>query len=87
MIFKSLNEGRAAVCAAILLIFTASSPALAQSTTSTPQKKVITGKASFYGGSDGLDSNTTANGDTFDHHDHTAAARTIPLGSKARGPT
>jgi rare lipoprotein A len=63
-------------------------PALAQSATSktdaTPKKKVITGKASFYGGSDGLDGNPTAQGDTFDHHDHTAASKVIPLGSKAK---
>jgi len=48
------------------------------------QKKVIKGKASFYGGSDGFDGQTTANGDTFDHHDHTAAAKAIPLGSEAK---
>jgi rare lipoprotein A len=59
-------------------------PALAQSTTSSAKKKVITGKASFYGGSDGLDGNPTADGDTFDHHDHTAASKVIPLGSKAK---
>ena len=82
------------------LSFIASSPALAQSaatsgTTSgatsgndnvhaAPKKKVIRGKASFYGGSDGFDGQTTANGDTFDHHEHTAAAKTIPLGSTAK---
>ena len=84
-----VKGGRAAgFCAAVFLSLIASGPALAQSTTSkisaTPKKKVITGKASFYGGSDGLDGNTTANGDTFDHHDNTAAAKTIPLGSKAK---
>ena len=35
-------------------------------------------------GSDGLDGQPTANGDTFDHHEHTAASRVIPLGSKAK---
>jgi rare lipoprotein A len=90
MIFLlSFKGGRAAgCCAAALLILTASSSALAQSATSnrmsTSKKKVITGKASFYGGSDGFDGQTTANGDTFDHHEHTAAARTIPLGSTAK---
>ena len=78
----------AGFCAAAFLVLAASSSALAQSTTSnrvsTPKKKVITGKASFYGGSDGLDGQTTANGDTFNHHEHTAASRIIPLGSKAR---
>ncbi len=82
----------AGFCAAVFLNLSlsllASGPALAQSTTThdhtTPKKKVITGKASFYGGSDGFDGQTTANGDTFDHHDHTAAAKTIPLGSKAK---
>ncbi len=72
------------------LSLVASGPAFAQSTTSTdaagatPKKKVITGKASFYGGSDGFDGKTTANGETFDHHDHTAASKAIPLGSKAK---
>jgi rare lipoprotein A len=84
-----LKGGRATgFCAAILLLIAASSSAFAQTGTSshigTPRKKVITGKASFYGGSDGLDGQTTANGDTFDHHEHTAASRVIPLGSKAR---
>jgi rare lipoprotein A len=85
--------GRAAgFCAAVLLvvtlIITASGSAFAQTGTAsriaTPRKKVITGKASFYGGSDGLDGQPTANGDTFDHHEHTAASRVIPLGSKAK---
>ena len=75
--------------AVAFLVFTANSPALAQSTlndaaSAEPKKKVITGKASFYGGEDGFDGKTTASGDTFDHHDHTAAAKTIPLGSKAK---
>lgn len=79
----------AGFCAAVFLVLTVSGPALAESTTSrrhgtAPKKKVITGKASFYGGSDGFDGQTTANGDTFDHHDHTAAAKAIPLGSKAK---
>ena len=81
--------GRAAgFCAAVFLSLIASgSRARAihhlENASATPKKKVITGKASFYGGGDGLDGNTTANGDTFDHHDNTAAAKTIPLGSKA----
>jgi rare lipoprotein A len=84
-----VKGGRAAgFCAAVFLSLIASGPALAQSTTSqdsaAPKKKVIAGKASFYGGSDGFDGQSTANGDTFDHHDHTAAAKTIPLGSKAK---
>jgi rare lipoprotein A len=78
----------AGFCAAVLLIIAGNSSAFAQSAgtnrVATPRKKVITGKASFYGGSDGLDGQTTANGDTFDHHEHTAASRVIPLGSKAR---
>jgi peptidoglycan lytic transglycosylase len=46
--------------------------------------KVLKGKATYYGGK-GLDGNDTANGDTFDHHDHTAAAsKKIPLGSTAK---
>jgi rare lipoprotein A len=84
-----LKGGRAAgFCAAVLLIMTASNSAFAQSAAPTHssalKKRVITGKASFYGGSDGLDGQTTANGDTFDHHEHTAASRVIPLGSKAK---
>jgi peptidoglycan lytic transglycosylase len=86
---RPLKGGRAiGFCAAVLLLLTAYSSAFAQSTTLhrvlTPKKKVITGKASFYGGSDGLDGQTTANGDTFDRHEHTAASRVIPLGSKAK---
>jgi rare lipoprotein A len=89
ILLMSLKARRAAgFCAAALLVLAASSSAFAQSTTSnrvsTPKKKVITGKASFYGGGDGFDGQTTANGDTFDHHEHTAASRVIPLGSKAR---
>ena len=84
-----LKARRAAgICAAALLLLIASSSAFAQSTAPnrvlTPKKKVITGKASFYGGSDGTDGQTTANGDTFDHHEHTAASKSIPLGSKAK---
>jgi rare lipoprotein A len=84
-----VKGGRAAGWFAAVCLTLIASPALAQSTTSrdstpaTSKKKVITGKASFYGGSDGFDGQTTANGDTFDHHDHTAAAKTIPLGSTA----
>jgi rare lipoprotein A len=85
--------GRAAgFCAAFCLSLIASGLALAQSTSAkdassaTQKKKVITGKASFYGGSDGFDGKTTASGETFDHHDHTAAAKSkaIPLGSTAK---
>lgn len=44
----------------------------------------MTGKATYYGGK-GLDGNSTANGETFDHRDHTAAAsKAIPLGSTAK---
>ena len=91
MIFRfhpAIGSRAAGFSAAVFLILTACGPALAQSTKSaestTPKKKVIVGKASFYGGSDGFDGQTTANGDTFDHHDHTAAAKTIPLGSEAK---
>jgi rare lipoprotein A len=94
-ILQPLKGGRrAGFFTAVLLStatfgLTASGAALAQSTNSdqsvTPKKKVITGKASFYGGSDGFDGQTTANGDTFDHHEHTAAAtKAIPLGSTAK---
>ncbi len=85
-----VKGGRAAGWFAAVCLTLIASPALAQSTTSrdstpaTSKKKVITGKASFYGGSDGFDGQTTANGDTFDHHEHTAAAKTIPLGSTAK---
>jgi rare lipoprotein A len=85
-----VKGGRAAGWFAAVCLTLIASPALAQSTTSrdsthtTAKKKVITGKASFYGGSDGFDGQTTANGDTFDHHDHTAAAKSIPLGSTAK---
>jgi peptidoglycan lytic transglycosylase len=77
--------------AAVFLSLAANVPAHAQVSGSnhhahtTPKKKVMHGKASFYGGSDGFDGQTTANGDTFDHHEHTAAAtKAIPLGSKAK---
>jgi len=46
--------------------------------------KVLKGKATYYGGKE-LDGNETANGDAFDHRDHTAAAsKKIPLGSTAK---
>jgi rare lipoprotein A len=91
-ILHPAKGGRAVgFCAAVFLNLSlsliASGPALAQSASqdsAAPKKKVITGKASFYGGSDGFDGQTTANGDTFDHHEHTAAAKSIPLGSKAK---
>lgn len=90
----AVKGGRAAgLCAVVFLnlislALIASGSALAQSASSkdsaTPKKKVITGKASFYGGSDGFDGQTTASGEVFDHHDHTAAAKSIPLGSTAK---
>jgi rare lipoprotein A len=90
-ILHPLNGGRFAGFFTAVLLSTATFglTAIAQSTNSeqaaTPKKKVITGKASFYGGSDGFDGQTTANGDTFDHHEHTAAAtKAIPLGSTAK---
>ena len=80
--------GRFAVFfAAILLILVPSRFGHAQSNdakNAAPKKKVTTGKASFYGGSDGSDGQTTANGEAFDRHDHTAASKTIPLGSEAK---
>ena len=83
-----LRGGRAGIfSAAILLILLPCGSGHAQTTdakSAVPKKKIITGKASFYGGSDGFDGQTTANGDTFDHHEHTAAAKTIPLGSEAK---
>ena len=42
------------------------------------------GKASYYGGK-GFEGSSTANGDTFHRHGHTAAAsKAIPLGSTAK---
>jgi len=63
----------------------ASAPAFAQSRpAASPTVKVLKGRATYYGGK-GLDGNDTANGDTFDHRDHTAAAsKKIPLGSTAK---
>ncbi len=85
---RHLRGGSAAVIfVAILLVLIPCRLGYAQSRDADNthhKKKVIRGKASFYGGSDGFDGQTTANGDTFDHHDHTAAAKTIPLGSEAK---
>ena len=62
----------------------AQSTGSAKPTSLTPAKKTMTGKATYYGGK-GLDGNDTANGETFDHRDHTAAAsKAIPLGSTAK---
>ena len=65
----------------------AGAPALAQSAaagSASPAVKTMHGQATYYGGK-GLDGNSTANGDTFDHRDHTAAAsKAIPLGSTAK---
>jgi len=72
----------AGFCGVVLLGALAGGSALGQST--APKKKTITGKASFYGGGDSTDGQTTANGETFDHHDHTAASKVIPLGSEAK---
>lgn len=73
--------------AAFFLSLIACGPALAQSGpagSASPAIKVLKGKATYYGGK-GLDGNETANGDTFDHQDHTAAAsKKIPLGSTAK---
>lgn len=50
----------------------------------TPAKKTMIGKATYYGGK-GLDGHDTASGETFDHREHTAAAsKAIPLGSTAK---
>ena len=73
--------------AVIVLSLLVSPSALAQSrptSAAPPANKVLKGKATFYGGKE-LDGNETANGDTFDHQDHTAAAsKKIPLGSTAK---
>jgi rare lipoprotein A len=74
-----LAVGLSAILASVP-VFAQSSPAAAAS----PGVKVLKGKATYYGGK-GLDGNDTADGDTFDHHDHTAAAsKKIPLGSTAK---
>ena len=73
--------------ATFLFGLSACSLALAQSapaSSASPAIKVLKGKASYYGGP-GLEGNSTANGDTFDRHDRTAAAsKKIPLGSTAK---
>jgi rare lipoprotein A len=81
---------RATIVAATIAIPIACGSAFAQSVASTksastaPAKKTMIGKATYYGGK-GLDGNDTANGETFDHRDHTAAAsKAIPLGSTAK---
>jgi rare lipoprotein A len=78
------------IIAAAFAISIASGTALAQSAASgktastAPATKTMTGKATYYGGK-GLDGHDTANGETFDHRDHTAAAsKKIPLGSTAK---
>jgi peptidoglycan lytic transglycosylase len=78
----------ARICfAAIGLSLFASGNALPQSrpaSSASPAIKVLKGKATYYGGK-GLDGKETANGDTFDRDDHTAAAsKKIPLGSTAK---
>lgn len=71
--------------AVIVLSLLATANALAQSLptgAAPPAIKVLKGKATYYGGKDG---NDTANGDTFDHRERTAAAsKKIPLGSTAK---
>ena len=89
MLSKRLRVGGFFASALVLLFATNSAFAEAANpkSASSPaaRKKVVTGKASFYGGSDGFDGQTTANGETFDHHEHTAAAsKAIPLGSTAK---
>jgi rare lipoprotein A len=81
---------RMGIIAAAFAIQIVCGSALAQSADSgkkpstTPAKKPMIGKATYYGGK-GLDGNDTANGETFDHRDHTAAAsKAIPLGSTAK---
>lgn len=73
--------------AAVFLSLIASSPARAQSSragSASPTVKSIYGKATYYGGK-GFEGNSTANGETFHHRDHTAAAsKAIPLGSTAK---
>jgi len=50
----------------------------------SPAVKTMYGKATYYGGK-GLDGSSTANGETFNHRDNTAAAsKAIPLGSTAK---
>ncbi|HXN87272.1 MAG TPA: septal ring lytic transglycosylase RlpA family protein [Candidatus Binataceae bacterium] len=83
----SLKGTFAAATIAILIAFGtafAQSAASTKSASTTPVKKTLVGKATYYGGK-GLDGNETANGETFDHREHTAAApKTIPLGSTAK---
>jgi rare lipoprotein A len=81
---------KATIVAAILAIPLAFGTALAQSVaspkaaTTTSARKTLVGKATYYGGK-GLDGNETANGEIFDHREHTAAApKSIPLGSTAK---
>jgi len=45
---------------------------------------VETGEASFYGGGDGFDGGTTANGETFDAAAMTAAHPSLPFGTLVR---
>jgi rare lipoprotein A len=84
----SLKGGRAAgIFVVVFLIMAASSPALAQTRphgSASPAVKSMYGRATYYGGKQ-LDGKATASGDTFDHHDYTAAAsKAIPLGSTAK---
>ena len=79
------HRARIALFVSASLLLAAS--ALAQSAPASgasPAIKVLKGKATYYGGK-GLDGNDTANGDTFNHRGHTAAAsKKIPLGSTAK---
>jgi peptidoglycan lytic transglycosylase len=81
---------RMGIVSTALAISIACGSALAQSADSgkkpstTHAKKPMIGRATYYGGK-GLDGHDTANGETFDHRDHTAAAsKAIPLGSTAK---
>ena len=42
------------------------------------------GMASFYGGGDGFNGTPTANGETFDHNQFTAAHRTLPFNTRVK---
>ena len=76
-----------AITAALLTLILGSSTfpqsSGANSLSDASATKTIRGKASFYGSR--FDGKTTASGEPFDHHDHTAAAgKSVPLGSTVK---
>jgi len=57
-------------------------PSIAPAHDGASVTQVIAGEASWYG--PGFHGNLTANGETFDMHDHTAAHPSLPFGTEVR---